>query len=210
MKRAAVRSRRCLPATRSAFAGGVASALVVLLASACGGDPAETMATFTSDVVQRETCRVTGDGEREVCTREVSTTRVRVTVIEDRERRVWMSGLTRRGSPGRSLLGTRDQLGGYLFYDEVVQTNERSGCVLTESLTLSLQVDEDAEAGDVGVDDCVALVGRENRFTTTSPECDTVNDPPREITRVVRRRWQRADGCRAERLEEASADEGGE
>lgn len=171
---------------------------LVLLASACGGEPEEIVATFTSDVVQRETCRVTGDSDREACTREIVTNRVRVTLVEDEQERVWMTGLTRQGVPGRSLLGTRDQLGGYLFYDELVQTNGETGCVLTEALTLSLKVDDDAEAGDVGVNDCVALVGRENRFTTTSPECDDVNDPPAEITRIVRRRWEPAAGCTSE------------
>lgn len=172
--------------------------LLVLVVAACGGDPEETVATFTSDVVQRETCRVTGDSEREACTREIVTTRVRVTLVEDREQRVWMTGLSRQGVPGRSLLGTRDQLDGYLFYDELVQRNADNGCVLSEEITLSLKVDTDAASEDVGVNDCVALVGRENRFTTTSPECDDVNDPPQQITRVVRRRWQRADGCQNE------------
>ncbi len=170
------------------------------LLSGCG-EPEDVVATFTSDVVQRETCRVTGDAEREACTREVVTQRVRVTLVEDQEQRVWMTGLTRQGAPGRALLGTRDQTGGYLFFDETRQTNADTGCVLSESLTLALRLDEDAEAGDVGVDDCVALVGRENRFTTTSAECDDVNDPPAEITRVVRRRWEPADGCRSDRLE---------
>lgn len=179
----------------------VALAAVVVPPSACGGDPEETIATFTSDVVQRETCRIIGDSDREACTREVTTTRVRVTLVEDREQRVWLNGITRQGAPGRTLLGTRDQLGGYLFFDEVVQTNVNNGCVLTESLTLSLKVEEGADEADVGVDDCVALVGRESRVTVTSAECDAVNDPPQEITRVVRRRWQPADGCRQQRAE---------
>lgn len=179
---------------------------LLTLPAACGGSPDESVATFTSEIVQRESCRITGEGDREVCTRDVVTTRVRVTVIEDREQRVWLNGVTRQGAPGRTLLGTRDQLGGYLFFDEVVRTNAESGCVLTESLTLSLKVDEGAAAEDVGVDDCVALVGREQRVTTTSPECDTVNDPPQQIQRILRRRWQPADNCRAEDAAEDEAE----
>lgn len=166
------------------------------LASACG--PSETMATFTSEVVQRESCRLIGASEREVCTRDPLTTRVRVTLIEDSEKRVWMNGVPRKGAPGRTILGTRDQLGGYLFYDETVQTNTNSGCRLTESVMFSLHVDEEAPPEAVGVDDCVALLGREIRVTTTSPECDTVNDPPQQIQRILRRRWQPADNCDAD------------
>lgn len=174
--------------------------LSLVLLTACGGDPTETVATFTSDVVQRETCRVTGNSEREACTREVVTQRVRVTLLEDEEQRVWLTGLTRQSVPGRSLLGTKDQLGGYLFYDERIQTNAVNGCTLTEELVLSLHVDDEAEPADVGVDDCVALEGRENRYTTTSAECDDINDPPQQIQRIVRRRWERADGCSSDRL----------
>jgi hypothetical protein len=174
--------------------------LLSLVAASCGGDPDETIATFTSDVMQREICRVTGDSEREACTREIMTQRVRVTLLEDKQQRVWLTGLTRQSTPGRSLLGTRDQLGGYLFYDERVQTNANTGCVLTEELTLALQVDPEADAEAIGADDCIALVGRETRVTTTSPECDDVNDPAQQLQRIVRRRWERAPGCSSDRL----------
>jgi hypothetical protein len=170
------------------------TSLLLLLLAACGG-PEDTVATFTSDVVQRESCRVTGEEGREACSRELVETRVRVSLIEDDEQRVWLSGLARQGTPGRSLLGTRDQLGGYLLSDERVQTNTNSGCVLTERLLLSLRVDQEAALDDVGVDPCVALVGRETRTTTTSAACDEVNDPPQQIQRIVRRRWEPAEGC---------------
>lgn len=170
------------------------SLLLLPLLAACGG-PEDEVATFTSDVVQRETCRVTGEDGREACTRELVETRLRVTLIEDEEQRVWLSGVSRQGNPGRSFLGTRDQDGGYLFWDERVQRNTDTDCTLTEEVFLSLRVDEAAAPEDVGVDECVALVGRETRTTTTSSACDDINDPPQQVQRIVRRRWEPAERC---------------
>jgi hypothetical protein len=169
------------------------STLGLLALAACGG-PQDSVATFTSDVVQRETCRVVGEG-RESCTREEVTLRLRVTLIEDALDRVWMTGINREGNPDRAILGTRDSEDGYLFEDEQTQTNANSGCVLTDHILLSLRVPDEVDASQVGLDDCLPLVGRETRTTTTSPECDQVNDPPQRIQRIQRRRWQEAAGC---------------
>jgi hypothetical protein len=163
--------------------------------ASCGGEPEETAAVFTSDVVQRETCRVTGDEGREVCTRENVTQRLRVTLVEDAFERVWLTGIQREGNPERTILGTRDALGGYLFEDVITQSNSESGCTRVDDLLISLRLEEDVDPARVGTDDCVALVGRETRTTTTSPECDDVNDPPQQVQRIVRRRWEPAAGC---------------
>lgn len=167
--------------------------LLLAAASGCGGDE-ERVATFTSDVVQRESCRVTGEGS-ESCTRDEVTLRLRVTLVEDELDRATLLGIPRGGGSDRGLLGTLDSQGGYLFSDERVQRNAATGCVLTERLLLSLRVDEEAEPEAIGADDCVALVGRETRSTLTSAECDDVNDPPQPVERIVRRRWQPAVGC---------------
>lgn len=168
------------------------AALAFALA-ACGGEE-RLVATFTSDVVQRESCRVVRSGS-ETCTREEVTQRLRVTLVEDEKKRAVLYGIPRAGGSDRAILGSADSQGGWLFSDERVQENTATGCVLTELIVLSLRVDEDADAEAVGVDDCVALVGRETRTTATSEACDEVNDPPQPIQRIVRRRWQRAPGC---------------
>jgi hypothetical protein len=162
---------------------------------ACGGEPEETFATYTSDVVQREICRVTGSEGREVCTRENVTQRLRVQLSEDAFDRAWLTGIQREGAPERTILGTRDAVGGYLFEDVVTRNNSSSGCTRDDAILISLHVDPEAPPESIGTDDCVALIGRETRTTTTSPECDEINDPPQQVQRIVRRRWEPASGC---------------
>ena len=169
---------------------------ILAITLGCGGEQGP-VATFTSDVVQRESCRVTDDGG-DSCTREEVTLRLRVTAIEDEFDRVTLLGLPRDGESDRGILGALDSQGGYLFFDERVQANARTGCVLTQSVLLSLRVDDEAAPEQVGIDECIALVGRETRRTVSSAECDTVNDPPVPSERVERRRWQRAAGCESE------------
>lgn len=161
----------------------------------CGGDD-ESAATFTSQVVQRNTCRVTGD-QPEACFREDVTLRVRVSIIEDAFDRVWLSGITRGGELDTRILGTLDAEGGYLFANRVDSVNDETGCRLTDTIELTLRVDEEAAPEDIGLDPCVALVGREVRTSTTSAACDDINDPPVPVTRIVRRRWERPGTCSA-------------
>ncbi len=172
---------------------------VSLLATAlggCGGEP-ETAATFTSQVVQRNTCRITGD-QAEACFREDVTLRVRVSIIEDEFDRAWLSGISQDGEPDTRILGSLDAEGGYLFATNVVNVNAESGCRLSETVELTLRVDDEAAVEDVGVDPCVALVGREVRTSSTSAACDDINDPPVPVTRIVRRRWERPGACSAD------------
>lgn len=174
----------------------VAAAIFAISAAGCGGEE-ESAATFTSQVVQRNTCRVTGD-QPEACFREDVTLRVRVSVIEDAFDRVWLSGITRGGELDTRILGTLDAEGGYLFANRIVNLNEETGCRLTDTIELTLRVDEEAAAEEIGVDPCVALVGREVRTSTTSAACDDINDPPVPVTRIVRRRWERPGTCSAD------------
>ncbi len=161
------------------------------------GDNEQVVGQFTSQVVQRNTCKISGDTP-ESCLREDSTSRIRVTLLEDAFDRVWLSGIEVGGSPGGRILGTRDINGDFLFYDEVVQTNTESDCTLTQESIFSLSVDPTAEASLIGTDPCIALLGREERLTTSSAECDDVNDPPVQIQRIIRRRWEAPVLCTPE------------
>ncbi len=162
----------------------------------CGGEE-ESVATFTSQIVQRNTCRITGD-QAEACFREDVSLRVRVTVTEDAFDRVWLAGFSLNGEPDARMLGTLDADGGYLFISETVELNDETSCRLTETLELSLRVEDEALEEMIGTDPCVALVGRETRTSTTSLACDDINDPPVPVTRIVRRRWEPPARCSAE------------
>jgi hypothetical protein len=165
-------------------------ALTTLLG--CGEDL--LVATFTSEVVQRRTCRIEGD-RAELCERDEVTQRLTVTLVEEAEDRVELYGVPRDGASDRALIGTRDNLGGFLFEDVIESVNGASGCTLRTELQLALEIDPEAPPADVGFDICVPLVGRETRTTTVSAECDDVNDPPIQVQRILRRRWERAVGC---------------
>ncbi|MCP4499486.1 MAG: hypothetical protein GY822_05915 [Deltaproteobacteria bacterium] len=168
-----------------------------LLFSACGGENEQVIGQFTSQVVQRNTCKVSGDTP-ESCLREDSTSRVRVTLLEDGFDRAWLAGVEVGGLPSGRILGTRDINGDFLFYDEVVQTNTESGCTLTQDSIFSLAIDPAAEAALIGTDPCIALIGREERITTSSAECDDINDPSVQIQRIIRRRWETPVLCTPE------------
>ena len=170
-----------------------------LVVGACGPEEEERLVgTFTSDIVQRDTCRVTGDSDRESCVRDEALTRLRVSIIEDDFDRAWLLGVTREGESDRRILGTRDRLGGFLFVERSAQVNEQSGCRFDRDIELSLRIDEGASRDRVGIDPCVPLIGRELRTFTTSAECDDINDPPEKIQRINRRRWEPAASCGAE------------
>ena len=167
-------------------------ALLVVALSGCGEE--RLLATFTSEVVQRRSCRV--EGERaEVCERDEVTQRLTVTLVEEDADRVVLYGVPRDGAIDRAIIGTRDSLGGFLFEEKIENVNNASGCATTSEIQLSLEVDPDAPPADVGADICVPLVGRETRTTTISVECDDVNDPPVQVQRILRRRWERAVDC---------------
>lgn len=173
--------------------------LLLLLAIAvppgCAQEP--LVGTFTSEVVQRDTCRVVGDGP-ETCTRDEGLSLLRVTLVEVDDGRIWLHGLPHDGDPDTSVLGTRDAEGGFLFVTETVQRNAETGCVLTSRRELALRVDEGALAEAVGEDPCVPLIGRETESTTTSAPCDAIHDPPEQIVRIARRRWQKPLECAAQ------------
>ena len=166
-------------------------ALVVALACAgCG--PNLLDATFTSRVVQHETCKVVGD-RPEVCTREESTVDVRVRVVERPGDNAWLYGIPRGGVSDRAILGSKDSIGGWVFVDEVVQTNAGSGCTLDDRLEIALVIDPAAAA--VGTDPCSDLLGRETETTQSSAGCDVVNVPPLATTLTARRRWEKPPDC---------------
>lgn len=160
----------------------------------CGSPEEAFVATFTSDVIQLNTCRSI-DGSTETCVEDEFQKRYRVTLMEDEEQRVWISGIQRGDGSDRRMLGTRDSQGGFLFTEETTQKNLDSQCTLTTQVSISLAIDEDATEEQIGTDPCVALVGRETKKTITSTECDDINDPAQEITRINRRRWEKAVDC---------------
>lgn len=168
--------------------------LGVLMLSACGSE--RLVAQFTSDVVQRRSCRVEGERE-EVCERDELTQRLIVTLIEEGEDRIELYGVPRDGAFDRSIVGSRDNVGGFLFVEESGTVNSETGCTINNRIEISVAIEAGADSG-VGVDVCTPLVGRETRSTTISAECDEVNEVQIPVQRILRRRWERAPGCGAE------------
>ncbi|MBI1946133.1 MAG: hypothetical protein HYS27_10575 [Deltaproteobacteria bacterium] len=165
---------------------------LALLASACGDPPLH--ATFTSRILQHETCRVVGD-RPEVCTRDERTDDVRVRIVEQADDNVWLYGIPRGGVPDRAILGSLDAEGGWLFVDEVVHESDGSGCTVTDRIEISLEVSPEADQGAIGVDPCVPLLGHETEVTQSSAGCDTVNDPQLAQALIARRRWEQMPEC---------------
>lgn len=167
--------------------------LVVVVAAVAGAGCADEplIATFTSRVVQLESCKVVGEAP-EGCSKDEAVSEVRNDLVEAGDDTFWLYGFARGSADDTALLGTRDTVGGFLFVDETVHTDASTGCVLTETLQLSLAVEAGREA-DVGADDCVSLVGREVDTTVTSAECDATSVPPQAIERTARRRWEPLD-----------------
>lgn len=169
---------------------GVAAVVVALHAAGCGDAPL-LRATFTSRVVQLESCKAIGDAP-EGCARDEAISEIRTDLVEADNDAVWLYGVRRNSVDDRAVLGTRDQQGGFLFVDESVENDAVSGCELKSRLQLSLAIDP-ARVGDEGGDACIALVGREIETTTTSPECDAASVPPQQIVRTLRLRWEPLD-----------------
>ncbi len=144
-------------------------------------------ASFTSRIVQLETCRVVGDGT-EGCVRAEQLAERELDVVEVEPGTFWLYGLPRDGVPDRAILGSRDAEGGFLFVDERRQENSVSGCVLTTRTTISLKIDPEG-ADAAGSDPCVALIGRSVDKVTASPACDT-NIPAQQVIQIVRRRFE--------------------
>ncbi len=167
--------------------------VVVVTASLFGAGcaPEPIIGTFTSQVVQLETCRSVGDAP-EGCARDEAIAALRVDIVEADENTFWLYGLTRGGVDDRAVLGTRDAQGGFLFVDESSQADRNTGCALTNTLELSLAV-EPGRLKDVGNDDCIALVGRQIETTATTAQCDTASVPPQPVVRIVRERWEPLD-----------------
>ena len=165
--------------------------LALLLLAGCGAPKID--ATFTSRVVQHETCKAVGDHD-EVCTQAEAVDDVRVRLVERDDENVWLYGIPRDGVSDRAILGSRDQAGGFLFIDQSAQANAKSDCTLTDRLEISVAFDS-AVAKKVGTDPCVPLLGRENETTTSSPGCDTVNTPPQQTVLTANRRWEKPLDC---------------
>ncbi len=179
-----MRAPTCVPALAALLVGGGLAG--------CGPDRID--ATFTSRVVQHETCKTVGD-HPQVCTREESVTDERVRLVERDDQNVWLYGIPRNGVSDRAILGTRDSAGGYLFVDQVVQENSSSTCTLTDRLEISISVDPDASTDKIGSDPCISLLGRENESTDSSPGCDNVDEPPVKTVLVANRRWEKPLDC---------------
>ncbi len=161
--------------------------IVVVVASACGGDD-PLMATFTSRVVQLDSCRKVGDGD-EGCARQEIIAERRFTIIETDPGIYWLHGLPRDGVPDRAILGSDDNVGGFLFVDERRSVNSQTLCELTTRTELSLTIDPDA-IDLVGTNECVALLGRSTDIVSSSAACDQ-NVPAQAVVQTVRRRFER-------------------
>jgi hypothetical protein len=170
------------------WCAAVVVAGVLTTAAACGDPPLQ--GTFTSRVVQLDSCRVLGDAD-EGCEKDEQFAELRVDLVAVDDNTWWLYGVPRAGVAAGALLGTRDTADGMLFVDELEQRNAATGCVLRQRTELSLRVDP-ARVAEVG-DPCVALVGRQVDTTTSSAECDTGGVPPQAVRRIVRRRWEPLD-----------------
>jgi len=163
----------------------VASLVLAALGAGCGDEL--LTATFTSRIVQLDSCRRVGEGS-EGCVRAEQLAERRLTILETEPGVFWLYGLPRDGVPERAILGSNDSEGGFLFVDQRVQTNSVTRCELTTRTELSLAVDPTA-VDRVGVDACVGLVGRSVDTTSSSADCDT-NVPPQAVVQTVRRRFE--------------------
>jgi hypothetical protein len=159
--------------------------LMLVTLSGCGDPP--LVASFTSRIVQLETCRTVGEGS-EGCVASEQIAERRLDIVEAEPGLFWLYGLPRDGVADRAMLGSRDNAGGFLFVDEREQQNTASGCVLTTRVTVSLAVEE-GRAADVGANSCVALVGRSVDTVTSSAACDQ-NVPPQQVVQTIRRRFE--------------------
>ncbi len=175
-----------------------AALLLVCAAAACGPAEEQVVGTFTSNVVQRNTCRISNGEAPESCVRDEAIIHLRVDLIEDDQDRAWIIGVPRNGESDRRLLGSRDKDGNFLFVEEILQTNADTGCRFTSTIQLSLDVEPEADLSMVGQDPCIALVGREVRTNAASAQCDDINDPAEQITRIQRRRWEPDPQCGVE------------
>ncbi len=180
-----MRARSALPT--------LVSAVVVIVGASCG----ETLVagTFTSRVVQHETCRVQ-TGRPQTCeqTEKLAELTVRLDENADDDT-VWLSGIPKSGGTDRAILGSRDDEGGWLFVDEAGSRNSETTCAITSRLEISMKVDPNANPQKIGADPCIALVGRETATTVLSSGCDTVNTPALNETRIERRRWEPSTTC---------------
>jgi len=160
--------------------------LSAVIVAGCGGDP-PLVATFTSRIVQLDACRTVGEGT-EGCVRREEIAERRLDLVEVEPGLFWLYGLPRDGVTDRAILGSRDSEGGFLFVDERTQANSVSGCELVTRVSVNVAIDPE-RAADVGVDPCVALVGRSVETVVASPACDT-NVPAQQVVQTVRRRFE--------------------
>lgn len=167
-------------------AGVVVGSVVV---GGCG-DPLLS-ASFTSEIVQLDTCRRVGDAD-EGCARSEQIAERELELVEVEPDVLWLYGVVREGVADRAILGTRDVAGDFVFIDERTQTDASTGCVVVTRIELRLGVEEGRDA-DVGVDPCVALVGRSVDTISSSLACDSTNVPAQPTVQTIRRRYQPLD-----------------
>jgi len=167
--------------------------LLMMLAStfACGAEP--LVGTYTSDIVQRQSCETVGD-RPESCTRNEATNQVRVTLREGDDQGVVLVGVPLLGLSDRSVYGSEDNQGGYLFENIQRSENSASGCTVVRTTTFSLTIGK-LEEGSSQDDICIPLLGRETQVTEVSAECDDIRPEPLAEVRTLRRRWERSPTC---------------
>ena len=171
----------------------VAALLMVVASSVgCGGEE-RLAAAFTSRIVQLETCRTVGDGA-EGCSRTEQFAERNLELVEVETDTFWLYGVPRDGVPDRAIIGTRDSAGGFLFVDERTQTNSTTTCAVVTRVEISLQIEEGREA-DVGIDPCIALVGRSVDTVSSSIGCDATGVPAQPVVQTVRRRYEPIDAA---------------
>lgn len=156
--------------------------------SGCGGDE-RLVATFTSRVVQLDSCRTVGD-RPETCTESELFADLSVDLVEASDDTFWLYGVMRDGVNDRAILGSRDSAGGFLFVDERQRVNAENGCTLEQRLSISLRYPDGVTDNNAADDPCAGLVGRQLETSTSSAACDTVNVPALPVQEVSRKRWE--------------------
>lgn len=156
--------------------------------SGCGGDE-RLVATFTSRVVQLDSCRKVGD-RPETCTESELFADVSVDLVEASDDTFWLYGVMRDGVNDRAILGSRDSVGGFLFVDERQRVNTETGCTLEQRVSISLRYPDGVTDNNAADDPCAGLVGRQLETSTSSAACDTVNVPALPVQEVSRKRWE--------------------
>ena len=171
-----------------------AGAVAFMWGIGCGGPLPLNVGYFVSDVVNKENCEAVADSDP-LCTRGSELWRVQVVLQGDDDGRVSLLGAGRAENADQHFLGTLDDSGGLVFYNEQVQKQQTTGCVITSTHLLRLTGKDGAKVFSGSTEDpsgCTPLIGREFVTTISSAKC---NEPPQKHTVERRYEWQAVENC---------------